>query len=78
MYSGGGIKRNLKFYFDITVCDMHDQPVTVNKGRSIEGFFPWKMSERCPVHVYFHGNAGGNRAASQGFLQLWSEENQFF
>lgn len=40
VYSGGGIKRNLKFYFDITVCDMHDLPVTVNKGRSIEGFFP--------------------------------------
>lgn len=44
-----GIKRNLRFCFDITLCDMHDLPVTVNKGRSIEGFFPG----RCQGGVLF-------------------------
>lgn len=31
MDSEEGIKRNLKFYFDITICEVHDLPVTVQR-----------------------------------------------
>lgn len=50
MYSGGGIKRNLQFYFAITVCEIHDLPVTVNKEH--KGFSSWKIPGRCPVRVH--------------------------
>ena len=36
MDSGEGIKINLKFYSDITVCEAHDLPETVNKDISVE------------------------------------------